>query len=109
MKIKDIFRFGAISQVVGGTGEYLTDSNTVVVNKSKTERDILFHLRRESDGNEADIHFNVLPDYESISETLLNWAFTDDRMIGLSPSDIRDLDTNIQISSVEGKMQMTLI
>lgn len=107
MKVKDLFHIGGITQILErGGGEYLTENNAVVRNKTwnKNDHSVVLHLQRDSDGKIGQASLRVLPEYKTFEERLLRWAFNNDSLQGMSLEEIRFLDTNLQISSVKRRM-----
>ena len=67
---------------------------------------MVLHLKRESDGEEGRAHLRVKDEFETISTQLLNWAFTNDKIIGLTLNQLDDLETNLNIEKVQGRIQL---
>ena len=107
MKVKDLFNVGEPPQAVVGTREFLNSTNCTVVNKTKQEEAVLLKVKRDQDGMEGNAYLRVLPQYREVAEQLVNWGFADGRMIGLTLNDIRYLDTNIEITSLGGRMMFS--
>ncbi len=108
MKVKELFNVGGPIQSLSGVVELLDYTNCKVTNKTKQEKAVVFKMMRESDGQEGTAYLRVLPQYDSVAQQLVNWAFANNSMIGLNLNDIAYMDTNIQITSIDGKMMFGL-
>lgn len=106
MKIKDIFKTGGIIQSIGGFATYLNQDNCVISNKNKADSAVILHLKRESDGEEGKIYLRVKDEFKAIEDPLLNWAFSEKDMIGLSINQLATMDTNLNIQKVGGKLSL---
>lgn len=106
MKIKDIFKTGGIIQSIGGLTAYLDQDNCAVCNKSKADSAVILHLKRESDGEEGKIYLRVKDEFKTIEDPLLNWAFSEKNMIGLSINQLGGMDTGLDIQKVGGKLNL---
>ena len=76
------------------------------MNKTKNENSIVLHLKRESDGEEGRAHLRVQDKFETISTQLLNWAFASESIVGLTLNQLDDLETNLSVESIGGKLQL---
>ena len=106
MKVKELFKPTGVSQSIGGTATFLDRENCQVVNKTKNEDSVLLHLKRESDGEEGRAYLRVQNQFESLATQLLNWAFTSGSIIGLTLNKLDDLETNLSVESIGGKLQL---
>jgi hypothetical protein len=106
MKIKELFKPTGISQSIGGTEILLDRENCQVVNKTKNEDSIFLNLKRESDGEEGRSYLRVKDEFLFVSPQLLDWAFSFKNIIGLTLNQLDDLETNLKIESVKGKLQI---
>jgi hypothetical protein len=106
MKIKDVFKIGGITQSISGLTLYLDRDNCVVSNKSKNENAVVLHLKRGSDGEEGNGHLRVRDEFNDIKDQLLNWAFNNGDMIGLTLNQLEHLETNLKIESSGGKLSL---
>lgn len=107
MLVKEIFQPIGISQSFGGLTTFLGHDDCQVENKTRNEGSVLLHLKRESDGTEGHAYLRVQKDYADISDQLLDWAFAEPRIIGLTINELFDLETGIRISLVNGKLQVS--
>ena len=107
MKVRELFKPANISQSIGELTIFLDRENCQIVNKTKKENSIIIHLKRESDGEEGQVHLKVRDEFESISPQLLRWAFINNDMIGLTLNQLDDLETNLNIEKVQGRIQLS--
>ncbi len=106
MRVRELFKSTGLTQSIGGTAIFLDRENCQIVNKSKNENSIVLHLKRESDGEEGRAHLRVKDEFESISPQLLNWAFASESVVGLTLNQLDDLETNLNIEKVQGRIQL---
>jgi len=106
MKVKELFKPANISHTIGGNTVFLDRDNCEVLNQTKKENSVILHLRRESDGEEGRAHLKVKDEFESLSTQLLRWAFINKDMLGLTLNQLEDLETNINIESVNNRLQI---
>lgn len=106
MKVRELFRPVNISQSIGGLTIFLDRENCQIVNKTKRNNSVLLHLKRESDGEEGHAHFRVRDKFESVSPQLLRWAFASKDIIGLTLNQLDDLETNLEVGKVHGRLQL---
>ena len=106
MRVRELFKSTGLTQSIGGTATFLDRENCQIVNKSKNENSIVLHLKRESDGEEGRAHLRVKDEFESISAQLLNWAFASESVVGLTLNQLDDLETNLNIEKVQGRIQL---
>lgn len=106
MRVRELFKSTGLTQSIGGTAIFLDRENCQIVNKSKNENSIILHLKRESDGEEGRAHLRVKDEFESISPQLLNWAFASESITGLTLNQLDDLETNLSVESIGGKLQL---
>ena len=107
MKVKDLFRVGDPIQSIGGIAEFLDHNNCTIVNKTKQDNAIILHIQRESDKNEGRAYLRVKSEFESVADQLLAWAYDESRVIGLTLNELRELDTNVNVTSVGGRMMFS--
>lgn len=108
MKMKELFKIGDIMQSIDGRSEYLDRNNCVVKNKTKTEEAVILHLKRETDGEEGNAYLRVCEQFKSIATQLLRWAFSSDKIMGLTLNQLPDLETGIEITKTGGKMALNV-
>ncbi len=106
MKIKELFKPTGILQSIGGTAIFLDGENCKVVNKTKNEDSVLLHLKRESDGEEGRAHLRVQGQFQTLATELLNWAFVGESIVGLSLNELDELETNLSVESIGGRLQL---
>lgn len=106
MKIKELFKPTGISQSIGGTVIFLDRENCQVVNKTKNEDSVLLHLKRESDGEEGRSYLRVQDQFKSLETELLNWAFASESIVRLNLNNLDELETNLQVESIAGRLQL---
>ena len=106
MKIKELFKIGGIMQSISGLTVYLDHNNCTVNNKTKSEGAVILHLKRESDGEEGNVYLRVKDEFKTIEEQLLRWVFAANQIIGLTLSQLNELETGLQISKTNGKMML---
>src|SRR3989344_6128612 len=106
MRVRELFKSTGLTQSIGGTAIFLDRENCQIVNKTKNENSIVLHLKRESDGEEGRAHLRVQDKFEAISTQLLNWAFASESIVGLTLNQLDDLETNLSVESVDGKLQL---
>src|ERR1035437_5635649 len=104
MKIKELFKSTDVSQSIGGLAIFLDRENCQIVNKTKNEDSVLFHLKRESDGEEGRTYLRVQDQFKSLETELLNWAFVSKNIMGLTLSQLDDFETNLEIEKTNGKL-----
>lgn len=107
MRVRELYKSTGLTQSVGGTAIFLDRENCQIVNKTKNENSIVLHLKRESDGEEGRAHLRVKDEFESISPQLLNWAFASESVVGLTLNQLDDLETNLNIEKVQGRLQLS--
>lgn len=106
MQVKELFKSTGISQSFGGTAVFLDKENCKIVNKTMNENSVLLHVKRESDGEEGRAYLRVQDQFQSLANQLLNWAFANDGIIGLALNELDDLETNLSVESIGGKLQL---
>ncbi|MDP1760272.1 MAG: hypothetical protein Q8L01_02370 [Candidatus Woesebacteria bacterium] len=106
MKVKEIFHIGGITQSISRFAVYLDRDNCVVENKRKTDDDVVLRLKRDSDQEEGNAHLRVKDEFKDIKNSLLNWAFTNTSIIGLTLNQLENIDTNIRIEKMSGKLSL---
>jgi len=106
MRVRELFKSTGLTQSIGGTAIFLDRENCQIVNKTKNENSIVLHLKRESDGEEGRAHLRVRDEYKELTPQLLNWAFTNKDMIGLTLNQLDDLKTKLGIENVAGRLQL---
>lgn len=106
MKIKELFNPTGITQSIGGLAIFLDKNNCKVVNKTKNEDSILLHLKRDSDDEEGRAYLRVQNQFEGVSAQLLNWAFTNDKIMGLTLNQLDELDTDLKIEESGGRLSI---
>jgi len=106
MRVRELFKSTGLTQSIGGTAIFLDRENCQIVNKTKNENSIVLHLKRESDGEEGRAHLRVQEKFETISPQLLNWAFASESIVGLTLNQLDDLETNLSVESIGGKLQL---
>lgn len=107
MKIKELFTVGDIIQSIGGTSEYLDRGNCQIENKTKIERAVVLHLRRESDGEEGRAYLRVRNELSLITNQLLNWAFTSKKIMSLTLNQLSEVETGLQVSSLNANITLS--
>jgi len=106
MRVRELFKSTGLTQSIGGTAIFLDRENCQIVNKTKNENSIVLHLKRESDGEEGRAHLRVQEKFETISPQLLNWVFASESIVGLTLNQLDDLETNLSVESIGGKLQL---
>ncbi|MFZ2303681.1 MAG: hypothetical protein WAV98_02725 [Minisyncoccia bacterium] len=106
MRVRELFKSTGLTQSIGGTAIFLDRENCQIVDKTKNENSIVLHLKRESDGEEGRAHLRVQDKFKTISAQLLNWAFASESIVGLTLNQLDDLETNLSIESIGGKLQL---
>jgi hypothetical protein len=106
MKIKDIYRIGGIASIVNGAGEYLTEDDCQIVNKTNSSDSITLRLRRESDYMEGDSELKVLDEFKEIKDQLLHKVFSNPNIIGLTLAQLRNLDMDLEIGRFNGRLNI---
>lgn len=107
MLVKELFNPMGLGQSFGGTTALLDTDNCKVVNKTKQDSAVLLHMQREENGAEGHAYMRPKAEYESVAGSLLNWAFTEPRIVGLTLNELSQLDTGLRLSSVDGKIQVS--
>lgn len=100
MRIEELFKSTGITQSFGGTAPRLDKENCQIVNKTKDENFILLHLKRAPDGAEGQAHLRVQEKFKNVSHQLLNWAFENGDIIGLTLNQLENLETNLKIENI---------
>ena len=106
MKVKELFTIGDMIQSIGGTVTFLDRDNCQVENKRKTDNAVVLTLKRESDGEEGHAYLRVRGEFSGIAEPLLDWAFVSESLIGLTLNQLTELDSNLKVSSLNGRMML---
>lgn len=106
MKIKELFKPTGILQSIGGMAIFLDRENCQVVNKTKNEDSLLLYLKRESDGEEGRAYLRVQDQFKDLASELLNWAFASESIVGLSLNKLDELETNLSVESLGGRLQL---
>lgn len=106
MRVRELLKSTGLTQSIGGTAIFLNRENCRIVNKTKNENSIVLHLKRESDGKEGLAHLRVQDKFETISAKLLNWAFASESIVGLTLNQLDDLETNLSVENIGGKLQL---
>lgn len=107
MKVKELFKpTGIPSQSIGGMEILLDRENCQIVSKSKNEDSVLLKLKRELDGNEGRVYLRVKDQFQPLAIELLNWAFANESIVGLSINELDDLETNLSVESIGGRLQL---
>ena len=104
MKIKELFTVGGMIQSIGDLVMLLDQDNCQIENKKKNDDAVILFLKRESDGNEGRVYLRVRKNLSEITDQLLNWAFSDKKMIGLTLNQLAEMDTDIQISKIKERV-----
>ena len=63
-------------------------------------------LKRQPDRQEGHAYLRVRSDFSSIADQLLNWAFSSEQLIGLTLNQLSELETNLQIGSLNGRLML---
>ena len=92
---------------IGDRAIYLDRDNCLIKNKTKKEDAIVLSLKRESDGEEGKSYLRVRDQFKNISGQLLNWAFTSENIVDLTLNQLDDLETNLNIEKVQGRIQLS--
>jgi len=109
MKIKELFKSTGVSQSFSGLTICLDKNNCKVANRTKNEDSVLLHLRRDKDGEEGQAYLRVQDEFKDVSAKLLNWAFISKDVIGLTLDQLDNLETNLEIEKVAGRIQLVNI
>ena len=107
MKIKEIFTVGDMIQSIGGLSIFLDWDNCQIVNKKKNENAVVLILRRQSDGEEGRAYLRVRNEFSIITNQLLGWAFTSERIFDLTLNQLNETETGLQISSLNGNITLS--
>lgn len=107
MWVRELFNPMGVSQSFSGLTTFLDGDNCKIVNKTKQDEAVLLHLRREEDGVEGHAYMRPQKQFAPIAEQLLNWAFAEPKIVGLTVNELANLDTGLSVSSVGGKMQLS--
>ena len=102
--MRELFRIGGIARF--SNKEYLTHSNCQIKSKTLNDDSIRLHLKRDEGGLEGDSSLRVKEEYKDIRKELLRKIFTNENMIGLTLNELMNLDTNLEIESYGGRMQV---
>ena len=106
MRVKELFKQTGVSQSFVGTTVFLDRENCQIVNKTKNEDSILLHLKREVDGEEGHAYLRAQDQFKSIAAELLNWAFASEEIVGLTLNELDNIETNLSVESIQGKLQL---
>ena len=107
MKIKEIFTVGDMIQSIGGLATFLDRDNCQIKNKTKNENAVVLHMKRQSDGEEGRAYLRVRGEFSITTNQLLNWAFTSERIFGLTLNQLNEIETGLQISSLNGNITLS--
>lgn len=106
MRARELFKTTGFTQSISGTAIPLDRENCQIVKKTKKENSIVLCLKRESDGKEGRAHLKIQNKFETLSDQLLNWAFISESIVGLTLNQLDDLETNLSVESIGGKLQL---
>lgn len=107
MKVRELFKIGDVMHSIGDKAIYLDRDNCLVNNKTKKDDAVILNLKRVSDGEEGKSYLRVRGEFENISAQLLNWAFASESIVGLTLNQLDDLETNLNIEKVQGRIQLS--
>ena len=106
MKVKELFQSVSITQSFGGKTPLLDQDNCQVENKTKNENSVMLLLKRNSDKIEGHAYLRVQDQFKSIAPQLLKWAFANDSIMGLTLNQLVDLETNLDIENLQGRLSI---
>jgi hypothetical protein len=106
MKVKDLFKTTNISQSIGGLATFLDKGNCQITNKTRKDNAVALELKREIDGEEGHAYLRVQDQFETLSDQLLNWAFNNDSIIGLTLNELENTETNLEIEKIQDRFQL---
>ena len=97
MKINEIFKIGDIMESVDGRVPYLDRDNCQIINKTKNDDSVILYLKRNSDGEEGRAYLRVQDKFKNMAGKILNLAFVNEKMIGLTLNQLGDLEMGVEI------------
>ncbi|MGD0577044.1 MAG: hypothetical protein ABSA74_03155 [Candidatus Staskawiczbacteria bacterium] len=106
MKIKELFQPMGISQSFNGSAALLDWNNCQIENRTKNEDSVMLLLKRKSDGEEGHAYLRPQDKFKSLAPQLLNWAFINNGIIGLTLNQLVDLETNLEIENLHGRLHL---
>jgi len=106
MKIKEIFAIGGITESIDGRSPFLDWNNCTIENKSMSKDSLILKLKRKSDGEEGISHLRVQDKFKSIESQLLNLAFANSKIIGLTLNNLSDLEIGLEIQNFRGRLNI---
>lgn len=106
MRVRELFKFTGLTQLVSGTAIPLDRGNCQIVKKTKKENSIVLHLKRNLDEKEGKAYLKVRDKFETLSAQLLIWAFDSESIVGFTLNQLDDLETNLSVESTGGKLQL---
>jgi hypothetical protein len=101
MKIKELFKPVSVGQSFDGRSPFLDQNNCKIVNKHKNEDSIIIDLKRESDGEEGHAYLRVLDEFKNTESQVLDWAFENNDIIGLTINQLENFETNLNIENIK--------
>lgn len=104
MLVRDLFNPTGVSQSFSGLTVFLDHNNCQIINKTRQDKAVLLHLRRESDRVEGRAYMRVKKEYLELQGQLLNWAFNEPRIVGLTVNELNYW--NVPLISVDGRLQL---
>lgn len=107
MKIKELFIVGDMIQSIGGTSEFLNRDTCQVENMTKNENAVVLHVKRQSDGEEGRVYLRVRSEFSIIANQLLNWAFTNSKIVGLTLNQLTEVETGLQVTGLKGTLTLS--
>lgn len=106
MKIKELFKSTDVTQSVGGLAIYLDKNNCKIAEKTRNKDSVLLRLKGEFGDEEGHAYLRVQDKFQSLEKQLLNWAFVNEKIIGLTLNELDNFETDFSIESIGGKMQL---
>ena len=105
-KIRELFIPTGVSQSFSGAAELLNQNNCKIADKTKNDDSILLNLKRDSDGAEAHAYLRVKNEFKILEKQLLQWAFAEGKIIGLTLNELENLETGLDLESMHEKIRL---
>ena len=107
MKFNEIFTASNTpSQSIGGLTPFLNREDCQVETKIKNENAVMLVMKRASDGEEGHVYIRVKEEFLDLSQALLTYAFNSSELIGLTLTQLDDLELPINIESLNGRLSL---
>ncbi len=109
MKIRELFKIGGIRESKKAE-DYLDRDNCFIKDITDEKDHLILHLQREFDGQEGRVSLKAREEFKIISEQILKMKrIFAGKIIGLTLNQLDNFETNLKITSIGGKLQVSKI